>query len=180
MPFALLIIGAVLLISAARGTTETVASSTGGAAGPGLFVLIESDFTGTDNFIFWFVAILLIGALGYVQKLRPLSIAFLALVIIVLFLRRGTGFFSQFVSAISTSQVAAPSNNVAAQASQGGSSLTSLLSGIEGSNPVLPSPVTSSSPVASAPTQSSNLLSFPSLSPASSSTDLSFPALGIG
>jgi hypothetical protein len=203
MPFALLIIGAVLLISAARGTTNT-----GPNGAPGLFALLESDFTGSDNFIFWLVAILIIGAVGYIPKLRPISVAFLTLVIIVLFLTKGNpsgvggGFFAQFTSAIGGTQSVNPSTYASSTASAGGSSLTSLLSGIEGSNPVLSAPgsdlsslglgsassasgsnitsliggIEGSNPVESSPVQSP----LNSLSPVASSTDLSFPSLGIG
>ena len=97
MAFALLIIGAILLVSAARGTTD----------GPdGLFTLLRGDFTGQGNFIYWFVAILLIGMLGYIPKVKPISVAFLALVVLVLFLSRGDpskaggGFFEKFTQGL--------------------------------------------------------------------------------
>ena len=106
MPFALLIIGAFLLIAAVRGTTD----------GPsGLFALVAGDFTGSPNFTFWIVAILLIGAIGYIQKIKPLSDAMLVLVILVLFLSKGNpgavggGFFNQFTSALNTTTTATPS-----------------------------------------------------------------------
>lgn len=104
MPFALLIVGAFLLIAAVRGTTD----------GPsGLFALVAGDFTGSPNFTFWVVAILLIGVIGYVQKIKPLSDAMLVLVILVLFLSKGNpgsvggGFFNQFTAALGTTTTAA-------------------------------------------------------------------------
>jgi len=99
MPFALLLVGLVLLISGVKNTQDT------------LFATVKGDFQGQDNFIYWFVAIIIIGAIGYIPKLKPISTAFLALVIVVLFLKKGNasglggGFFAQATAALgSTSQ----------------------------------------------------------------------------
>jgi hypothetical protein len=106
MPFALFIIGAVLLISAVKGTTD----------GPnGLYALLVSDFTGQGNFVYWVVAILLIGALGYIPKAKPISVAMLGLVVIVLFLTKGNpsgiggGFFEKFTAGLAATQTATAS-----------------------------------------------------------------------
>ncbi len=103
MAFALLIAGSVLLIAAVRNTQGT------------LYALLRNDFTGQNNFIFWFVSILLIGAVGYIPKLKPLSVAFLTLVVVVLFITRGNpqtntggGFFQQFLAALNTTKAATP------------------------------------------------------------------------
>lgn len=88
MPFALAIIGIVLLVAGVRNQQAT------------LFELVKGDFSGPNNFIFWMVSIFAIGAIGYIPKLKPISTAFLALVIVVLFLRRGTGFFAQLNTAL--------------------------------------------------------------------------------
>jgi hypothetical protein len=124
MPFALLIVGAFLLIAAVRGTTD----------GPsGLFALVAGDFTGSPNFTFWIVAILLIGAIGYIQKVKPLSDAMLALVILVLFLSKGNpgavggGFFTQFTNALNTTTTATPSAATMAAVTQGTTAAQSLL-----------------------------------------------------
>jgi hypothetical protein len=55
---------------------------------------LKGDLVGTDSYLVWLGAILLIGAVGYVDELRPISHAFLILVLIVLLLSNG-GFFSQ-------------------------------------------------------------------------------------
>lgn len=86
MPFALIIVGIVLLVAAVRDTI-------GGDRG--LFTLLKNDFTGQNNFSYWLVSILIIGAVGYIPTLRPISRMFLALVIVVLFISQG-GFFSKF------------------------------------------------------------------------------------
>lgn len=102
MSFALLIVGIVFLVASIKNTQSS------------LFTLIQGDFTGSQNFIFWLVAILLIGALGYVKKLQPISTAFLFLVVLVLILTRGNpsavggGFFTRFTSAIQATQQASP------------------------------------------------------------------------
>src|SRR3954468_23458486 len=94
MPFALLIIGIALLVSAVRGTQGD------------LFTLLRGDFTGPNNFIYWTVAILFIGSIGYIPKLKPASVGFLTLVVLVLVLKRGDpnsgngGFFAEFTSAL--------------------------------------------------------------------------------
>lgn len=104
MPFALLVVGAVLLIASVRGTQDD------------LFKLVKDDFTGSNNFIFWLVSIFAIGALGYVPKLKPFSNALLALVVIVLVVAKGNpnnvggGFFSQFAKAVNSTTAASSSN----------------------------------------------------------------------
>lgn len=108
MAFALLIIGAVLLIAAVRGTTDGPA---------GLYALLLNDFTGPANFVYWAVAILLIGALGYIPKLKTFSVALLALVVLVLFLKKGDpsgvggGFFAQLSSGLAVTQKPAASGS---------------------------------------------------------------------
>ena len=107
MPFALLIIGVWLLIAGVRNTQDI------------LFALVKGDFTGPDNFIFWVAAIIIIGLVGYIPKLKPISTGFLVLIVLVLFLKKGSstgvggGFFQQFVAGIqgtsSTSSVS-PAN----------------------------------------------------------------------
>lgn len=88
MPFALAIIGIVLLVAGVRNKQAD------------LYALVKGDFTGQNNFIFWMASIFAIGVLGYVPKLKPISSALLALVIVVLFLKKGVGFFAQFNTAL--------------------------------------------------------------------------------
>lgn len=83
MPFALLTIGIVLITAGVRGTQGD------------LYKLVKGDFTGQGSFLHWFVAILVVGAIGYVESLRPFSRAFMVLLIVVLFLSNG-GFFKKF------------------------------------------------------------------------------------
>jgi hypothetical protein len=113
MPFALIIIGLALLITAIRGTTGA------------FFTLVKGDFTGNGNFIYWLVAILVIGAVGYIKKLQPVSDMMLALVLIVLFLKSGTGFFDQF-----TKQIANPVGVTPDSSSPSSGGLNGLLNGV--------------------------------------------------
>lgn len=118
MPFALLIVGILLLIAGVKNTQGT------------LYTLVQGDFTGQDNFLYWFTAILVIGAIGYVPKLKPLSTGFLILVILVLFLKKGNssgaggGFFAQITSALgsttNSSSVPASSQLSTLQSQQAG------------------------------------------------------------
>jgi hypothetical protein len=93
MPFVFIIIGIVLLVSGARGSSSD------------LLTLVKGDLTGSNNFGYWILSILVIGALGYIDDLRTVSRGFLVLVIIVLLLNEdkqsgtGGGFFSQFQAA---------------------------------------------------------------------------------
>lgn len=99
MPFALIVIGLMLVVTGVRGTQSQ------------LFTLVEGDFTGQDNFIYWALSILIIGAIGYIPQFKGLSRAFMGLVVVVLFLftnknasaSGGGGFFQEFQSAISSS-----------------------------------------------------------------------------
>lgn len=123
MPFALLIIGIALLVSAVRGTQGD------------LFNLVKGDFTGPNNFIYWTIAILFIGSVGYIPKLKPLSVGFLTLVVLVLVLKRGDpnsgsgGFFAEFTNALKTTQVAAtpaPATTPATSSTPNSSIITNL------------------------------------------------------
>lgn len=100
MPFALAIVGIVLLVSALRGTSGA------------LFAAIKSDFTGSGNYLYWVIAIMLIGSIGYIKKLQPVSDAFLALLLIVLMISN-KGFFAQFMAALA----AGPTTGCASSAS---------------------------------------------------------------
>lgn len=94
MPFALLLIGVLLVTAGVRNTQGQ------------LFTLVKGDFTGPGNYIFWMISILVIGAVGYIPKLKPISTGFLVLVVLVLFLKKGDpkgfggGFFDQFTKAL--------------------------------------------------------------------------------
>ena len=92
MAFVLLIIGIFLMVSAVRNSYGQ------------LLQLIVGDFTNQGNFTYWVIALLIVGAVGYVKPLKGLSDGFLALIIIVLLLSKGNpnapsgGFFQQLTA----------------------------------------------------------------------------------
>jgi hypothetical protein len=106
MPFVLIVAGVVLLIAAVRGPScGTVPCH------QLLFYLLAEDFTGPNNFIFWFLSIIVIGAIGYIPKLKPISDGFLVLVIVSLFVRKnsqGQSFIIAFENQIASTQSAKP------------------------------------------------------------------------
>ncbi|MDE2019968.1 MAG: hypothetical protein KGJ13_06520 [Patescibacteria group bacterium] len=82
MPYALILIGAVLVVSGVRNTQAQ------------LWALIQNDFVGPGGFIVWAAAIAVVGGMGYIPKLRPLSIAFMTLLLLVLVISN-KGVFAQ-------------------------------------------------------------------------------------
>jgi hypothetical protein len=95
MAFVFIIIGAVVLVSGVRGTQSD------------LWKLVQGDFDpslqqpGQASFIPWVLAILIIGAVGYVKELRPLSHGFMALIIIAMIIKafkQNPNVFQQFNS----------------------------------------------------------------------------------
>ena len=74
MPYVFLAAGLALVITSIEGTYNALGTQ------------LKKDFTGKGGFQFWALAILMIGALGYVEELRPLANKLLALVLIVLFI----------------------------------------------------------------------------------------------
>ena len=70
-----------------------------------LFGLLKQDLTGSNNFLQWALALILVGALGFIPKLKPFSMALLALILVAIFLRKGTGFFDQLTAATGLKEV---------------------------------------------------------------------------
>ena len=88
MPFVLLALGILFFIVSLQGTQGS------------LFDLLKSEFVGTNSFVVWAAAFVIIGLLGYIKPIRPITHAFLVLMLLVLVLTNGKGFFSQFNSAL--------------------------------------------------------------------------------
>jgi hypothetical protein len=121
MPFALAIIGIIFMVTAVKGTTTQ------------FFSLVASDFTGSGNYVYWVISILIIGSVGYIKKLQPVSDMFLALVLIVMFIAN-KGFFSQFMSAIQAGAGTCPSNDTNSASSMSGE-IGNLLQNQANANP---------------------------------------------
>jgi hypothetical protein len=90
--------GIILIVAGVRGRITS--------GNPSLVSLIKDDFTGTDPFWKWMLAILLIGAIGYIPNLRPISRAFMGLVIVV-FLLSNQGIFTQLTNTFKSSTATA-------------------------------------------------------------------------
>lgn len=95
MPFVLLAIGLLLVVTSIRGTVFDLGR------------LVVGDFTGQPNFFYWIVALFIIGALGYVDELQAPSRMLLALVIVVLILSN-KGFFNKFVEQLKAGSATPP------------------------------------------------------------------------
>lgn len=89
MPFALIIIGLLLVVTGFQNTYKQFGNQ------------IANDFTGKNNFLYWVIALGVIGAVGYVKELQSFSRAFMVLIIVSIFLSN-KGFFNQFQNAINT------------------------------------------------------------------------------
>lgn len=91
MAWAFLIVGMIFLVSAIKGTQHD------------LWMLVKSDFTGSGNFFYWVLAIIIIVVLGNIKSIRPVTDAFLGLVILVIILAQykgGNDLFSSFISQV--------------------------------------------------------------------------------
>jgi len=93
MPYVFIIVGLVMVIASVRNTVRDNGTDLG------LQTLIAGDFKGKGNFIYWVTAILIIGAIGYIKPLQPVSRAFMMLVVLVLFLSN-KGVFTKFNQAL--------------------------------------------------------------------------------
>lgn len=95
MPLLLIGTGLILILTAAMGSPSD------------LWKAVSADFTGPNNFLYWLVSIVALGALGYIKGLENLSRLFVVLLLAVIFLKSDTGFFAQlqkFINSTSTTQ----------------------------------------------------------------------------
>lgn len=91
MPLLLIGTGLILLIAGVRGNPSA------------LWTQVASDFSGPNNFLYWLVSIVALGALGYIKGLENLSRLFIVLLLAVIFLKSDTGFFAQLQKFINSS-----------------------------------------------------------------------------
>jgi hypothetical protein len=114
MPFALVLIGLIMVVTAAKGTHVALGTQ------------LTKDFTGPGNFIYWFVAIGVVGAVGQIPKGEKLANPFLVLLIAAMLLaqsRNGrAGFFKGFMDAIKQGPVASPRESTTGATASAGSS----------------------------------------------------------
>jgi hypothetical protein len=92
MPFALVTVGLILVITGVKDTYLAMGQ------------LVKGDFVGKGNFLYWIAALGIVGSVGYVERLRGFANAFMALIIIAMVLKNG-GVFSQFKAALASGPV---------------------------------------------------------------------------
>jgi hypothetical protein len=88
MPFVLLALGILFFVVAVQGTHAD------------LFALLKSEFAGSNSFIVWASALIILGLLAYIKPIRAPVHAFMVLIVLVLILANHGGFFTQFNQAI--------------------------------------------------------------------------------
>lgn len=84
MPFIVLAVGVILLISALNNSYSALAGA------------LEQDI---PPFLHWALAIVLLGALGFVPGLKPVSRGLMTLVLVVIFLKNYSSIFSSLQEA---------------------------------------------------------------------------------
>lgn len=92
MPFALVIIGLILILSGYQNTHAALGKQ------------LAADFTGEGNFFWWVLAIGVVGAIGYATRFQTASRMFMALILIAMVLKNG-GVFDKVREAIARGPV---------------------------------------------------------------------------
>lgn len=87
MPFALIVIGLLLVITGINNTYSQFGSQ------------LQSDIGGSKGFLVWIIALGAVGALGYIKNLRTFSHYFMALILISMVLAN-KGVFAQLTAAL--------------------------------------------------------------------------------
>lgn len=83
MPIVFIVIGILFLVVAIRGTQGE------------LYDVLKSELTGSNNWVVWASAIVILGLIGYWRRARPVTDAFIGLIFIVLVIAN-KGFFAKF------------------------------------------------------------------------------------
>lgn len=87
MPFVLFLLGVLFLIVAVRGTQDQ------------FFALLKGEFSGTNNFLVWILAIVILGMIGYIKPIRPVAHSMIGLIILVMIVAN-KGIFARFNEAV--------------------------------------------------------------------------------
>jgi hypothetical protein len=126
MPFALVTVGILFIVVGFQDTYKQLGAQ------------VQKDFTGKGNFIYWLIAIGVLGAIGYVKEFQTFSRAMITLLIVALFLSKKTGtpqgitFFQNFTTGVKSGTTS--SVDPVGTALQGSDSNSSSTSGDNGSN----------------------------------------------
>lgn len=120
MPFVFIIAGILFLMLSYNGTTGDFEK------------LLKNEFTGSQSFLVWASAIVILGLIGFFKPVRPITDAFIGLILLVIILQH-SGLFAQFNSAIRApvAPAPAPTGSVAPTGSPGfaGGAVPDILSG---------------------------------------------------
>lgn len=128
MPYALVIIGLLMIITGINNTYSQFAGQ------------LQTDFGGSRGFIVWAIALAAVGALGYINDLRTFSHYFMALILIS-FVLSNKGVFQNFQAALAKGptapQASAEPGSLSASSSTSdlNSAITSNQQGVGGSTP---------------------------------------------
>lgn len=107
MPFALIVAGILLFITAINNTWKV-----GPNGGPGLFPQLYQDMFGANGgFVYWAAGIVVVGLIGYIPAFKKPADTFIILIIFAMIIKNG-GFFTQLQSALQ----AGPGGSTAASA----------------------------------------------------------------
>jgi hypothetical protein len=87
MPLVFLIVGVLFIVLARNNTHHDFEQ------------LLKSEFTGSQSFLVWASAIVILGLIGFFKPVRPITDALIGLIILVLIIHN-SGAFAQFNSAI--------------------------------------------------------------------------------
>ncbi len=98
MPYAILAIGLVLVVSAFQGTTAALGKE------------LRDDFTGPGNFFFWIASVVAVGAVGYYTPAQRFAKLFLVLILLAMVLSN-RGVFAQAHTALVQGPVSPPKNS---------------------------------------------------------------------
>lgn len=101
MPYALVIFGLIMVVTAAKGTHVALGNQ------------LVKDFSGPGNFIYWILAIIVLGVISKTPQGEKLAKPFLILVLVAM-LVSNKGFFAQFMAAIKSGPQASQRETLAA------------------------------------------------------------------
>lgn len=112
MPYALILIAVLLIVVGIRDKVGELGA------------LLKADFTGANNFIYWFSGLVAVGSIGYSTTFRPASRAFMTLILLSMIIA-DRGFFARLKSDIDTLKPS-PSADEAAVGKASTDNITSL------------------------------------------------------
>ena len=126
MPFIFAFVGIAFVVIGVRGQTPVATK------------LLVSEFTGANSFVPFLVAILVIGFTGYIRPFKPVSDAFIGLIILVIILSNQNkgGLFAKLQDALTNSPpIATPATTT--QPTSASASTGDLLTQVFGSDATL-------------------------------------------